>query len=148
MPCPLFWFKCFTTLKPRQNKKNFNRPTHLHFRFYFGFNKPTEYNPPNFKFSCSIFTIMSILITETSGPLTPPALSSSISLPLSPRPSPFYLELITHYFNHCFANSLKYLALLPRKSLTLDQMKKLFYFYTSATSKSNKLTEVANDLKT
>lgn len=126
-----------------QKKKTFlNRPIHLHFRFYFSFNKPAEHDPPFFQVSGSIFAVTSVLITETSGSLTSPTLSSSISL-LSPSPSLFCLELTAHHFNHSFANTLRYLALLPGKTLTLDQVKELFHVYTSAISENNKLTGVA-----
>jgi hypothetical protein len=69
-----------------------NKPTHLHFTFYFTFSKPAENNPPFFYFSCSIFTTMSVLIVENSTPLTSPTSSSSINLDLLPSPSLFGLK--------------------------------------------------------
>lgn len=129
---------------PPEKKPYLNRPTPLHFRFYFSFNKPTEHNPLLFQFSCSIFTITSVLVTETSGPLTFPTLSSSVSLAQSPpSPSLFHVELMAHHFNLLLPMPLSTLTfLLPDKTPTLGQMKELFHFYTSATSEDNKLTGV------
>ena len=82
------------------------------FRFISVLIKHAEHKPPFFQSSCSIFTIMSALSTETSVALTSPTLFSSISPHLSPFPSFFCLQLVAHHFNHSFASTLKNLALL------------------------------------
>lgn len=128
--------------KTKKKKTFLNRPTHLHFRFISVLIKHAEHNPPFFQSSCSIFTITSVLSTETSVPLTSPTLFSSISPHLSPFPSFYCLQLVAHHFNHSFASTLKNLALLSGKTLTLDQIKELLHLYTSATSEDNILTEI------
>ena len=144
-PCLILYSSPDILQHKNQNKTKttFKQANSLAFQIYFSFNKPAEHNPPFFQFSCSIFTITSVLITETSGPLTSSTSFSSISLPLPPSPSFFCLELMAHHFNHSLAIILKYLALLPGKTLTLDHVKELFHFYTSATSEDNKLTRIA-----
>ena len=112
------------------------------FRFISVLIKHAEHKPPFFQCSCSIFTITSALSTETSVALTSPTLFSSISPQLSPFPSFFCLQLVAHHFNHSFASTLKNLALLSGKTLTLDQIKDLLHLYTLATSEDNLLTGI------
>lgn len=133
----------FYNVKPQTKPKSTFKIGQLTCVSDFSFNKPAEHNPAFFQFSCSIFTIMSVLITQTSSPLTSPTLFTSINLPLSPSPSLFSLQLMAHHFNHPFASILKYLALSPGKTVTLDPMREFFHFYTSPTSEDNKLTGIA-----